>query len=78
MTHTPTGPRPQRHELDEAIDAFIDGLAGVVPAAGLVRGTVKEQALRLLERLNVDTASVRVTADHAPHLTVPAPHDPEA
>lgn len=67
----PKGPRPQRVELDDALDDLVEagvselsGLARV--GAELVRPALREYTLRLLELVGADSAGVTLRTEAGP------------
>lgn len=67
----PKGPRPQRVEVEDAIDALVEETTGALGAlTGLpleqLREGVRAHTLRLLELVGVDSAGVTVTSEATP------------
>lgn len=61
-----TGPRPQRVEVDEAIDALLESTVGALGGTEAIRQRLREYTLGVLELVGVDTGGVSVTSTATP------------
>ena len=66
-----TGPRPQRVEVENAIDAIVEETASALGAltglgADPVRDALRSFTLRLLEAVGVDSGGVTITSKTTP------------
>lgn len=61
-----TGPKPQRVELEDGIDALLEQTVGRLGGSAETRTSLREYTLQLLELVGVDSAGVTVTSDETP------------